>query len=134
MEGAQTNAALETAIVHTRRMEELARFYAVGLGLGPFAPTGPDHLGQQVGAAYLGFDQAEDDVSSDVSSDEDRARGVSLWFTVDDLEAAFERFVALGARVRYAPTTKPWGARLACVLDPDGNRVGLAQRRGPKPA
>jgi uncharacterized glyoxalase superfamily protein PhnB len=47
---------------------------------------------------------------------------------VDDLQATFERLVALGATVRYPPTRKPWGAELAAVYDLDGNLLGLAQR------
>jgi predicted enzyme related to lactoylglutathione lyase len=82
---------LETVIIYTERMEALAEFYRAGLGLAPFQPTGPDHLGQRVGSVYLGMDQAR------------AASGggaVSLWFTVDDIQATFDRLVSLGARVR----------------------------------
>jgi predicted enzyme related to lactoylglutathione lyase len=54
---------------------------------------------------------------------------VTLWFTVDDIQATFDRLVALGARVRYPPSQKPWGGYLACVYDPDGNMLGLSQRQ-----
>ena len=111
---------LETAIVFTGRMEEMAEFYRKGLRLGPFERS-PGHLGQQVGPIYLGFDQYD-------AAGDGREAGVTLWFTVDDLQATFERLVALGAPVRYPPTRKPWGAFLASVKDPDGNVLGLAQR------
>jgi catechol 2,3-dioxygenase-like lactoylglutathione lyase family enzyme len=104
-------------------MQELADFYRKGLDLGEYQSS-PDHLGQMVGPVYLGFDQVEVGASGDRAS-----QGATLWFTVDDLQATFEHLVSLGARVRYSPTEKPWGATLASVYDPDGNLVGLAQRQ-----
>ena len=114
-----------TAIIFTTRMEALARFYQDGLGLGPYQ-TSPNHMGQQVGDLYLGFDQV-DPVTQGSSGSRDL--GVSLWFTVGDIEATFERLVALGAEVRYPPTEKPHVGYLASVYDLDGNILGLAQRR-----
>jgi predicted enzyme related to lactoylglutathione lyase len=102
-------------------MEALAAFYQEALQLGPFEHS-PQHMGQQVGPAYLGFDQVE-------RLEGDPGANVTLWFTVDDIEATFDRLVALGARVRYRPTQKPWGGYLACVYDPDGNMMGLSQRQ-----
>ena len=114
------NAAIDTAIVFTSRMNELAAFYASGLQL--CDPNhSPGHIGYQVGPVYLGFDQV------DRESAEESA--VTLWFRVDDIEAAYARFIELGAASVYAPVDKPWGDRLAAVLDPDGNRIGLSQRR-----
>ncbi len=112
---------LHTAIVESARIKELAEFYQKGLELDPPRPTGPDHLGFPLANAYFGLDH--------VSERRGGARGpVSLWFEVDDLDTTFQRFVDLGADVKYPPTRKPWGAVLAAVLDPDGNLVGLAQR------
>ena len=117
---AESGTWLETAIIFTERMEELAAFYQEALQLGSFELS-PAHMGQQVGPTYLGFDQ--------VDKVEGGPRiGVTLWFTVDDLQATFDRLVAMGAGVRYPPTQKPWGAFLASVHDPDGNVLGLAQR------
>jgi predicted enzyme related to lactoylglutathione lyase len=119
--GIDQPALLETVIIFTERMEEMAKFYQEALQLGPF-DSSPSHLGQQVGHVYLGFDQIE---GVGASSD----AGVTLWFTVSDLQATFDRVVSMGARVRYPPTEKPWGARLASVYDPDGNLLGLSQRQ-----
>jgi predicted enzyme related to lactoylglutathione lyase len=115
------DAALETVIIFTEQMEELADFYQRALQLGPWQHS-PRHLGQQVGAVYFGFDHV-DEVEAPGTT------GVTIWFTVDDVQVTFERWVALGARVRYPPTQKPWGALLAAVYDPDGNMVGIAQRQ-----
>lgn len=117
----ETSATLHTVIIETGRMTELADFYSQGLALGPPSSTGDDHLGFPQIRPYLGFDLV----------DKKRAEypgPVSLWFEVDDLEAVFDRLVALGGTVKYGPTQKPWGAMLAAVFDPDGNVVGLAQR------
>lgn len=117
----QRGASLDTIIVCTERMEEMASFYQKALELGPYQPS-QLHLGQSIGPVYFGFDQVE-------RCDGTAPSRVSVWFTVDDLQATFERVVALGAEVKYPPTEKPWGARLAAVLDPDGNTLGLSQRR-----
>ena len=111
---------LETVIIFTERMEELAAFYRDALQIGPYESS-PSHLGCRLGAVYFGFDQVEEDQGQSPG-------GVTIWFTVDDLQATFDRVVALGAKVRYPPTRKPWGASLAAVYDLDGNMLGLAQR------
>jgi uncharacterized glyoxalase superfamily protein PhnB len=115
-----TSAAIDTAIVFTTRMQELADFYRKGLELSE-PNHSPGHLGFQVGAVYLGFDQVDGGWASPAA--------VTLWFRVDDVQAAFDRFIALGARVNYAPVTKPWGDVLASVFDLDGNLIGLSQRK-----
>jgi predicted enzyme related to lactoylglutathione lyase len=118
--GSAKGTALETAIIFTGRMEELARFYQEGLELGEFERSAR-HIGMQAGPVYLGFDQVE----------EVRAGGgVTLWFTVDDLRSTYERLVLMGAGVVYPPSRKAWGAYLAAVYDPDGNMLGLSQRGG----
>jgi predicted enzyme related to lactoylglutathione lyase len=115
------NAAIDTVIVFTTRMEALADFYRQSLGLEAPREHGGNHLGFQVGDLYLGFDQADEESV--------HPGAVTVWFRVDDLNATFERMVGLGATVRNAPLEKPWGDRLAAVYDPDGNMVGLSQRR-----
>jgi len=125
MENLVTNqgSQLETVIIFTKRMEDLARFYQEGLGLGPY-DSSPGHLGQRLGNIYFGFDQLDEL--------EECVGGVTLWFTVDDIQAKFDRLVDLGAKVRYEPTPKPWGALLASLHDLDGNIFGLSQRQTKK--
>jgi predicted enzyme related to lactoylglutathione lyase len=118
---ATVSTALETVIIFTGRMEELAAFYQESLQLGTFERS-PQHMGLRVGPIYLGFDQVEE-VGGDSRA------SVSLWFTVEDIQATYDRLVAMGGKVRYPPTQKPWGGFLACVYDPDGNMLGLSQRQ-----
>lgn len=115
-----SNTTLDTVIIFTERMQELAQFYADGLGIGPYESS-PNHLGCLVGNVYFGFDQV-DNVRGQAPA------GVTLWFNVDDLQATFDIFVNLGATINSPPQKKPWGAILASLFDPDGNLVGLAQR------
>ena len=115
-----TNAILQTVIIQSSQLAEMADFYAHGLELGEAAATGGDHLGFPLPNLYFGFDQV-DDVP-------EPSGVVSLWFEVEDIEASFKRFEGLGARVKYPPTKKPWGAVLSALYDPDGNLFGLSQR------
>ena len=48
-----------------------------------------------------------------------------LAFTVEDIQAEYQRLLGLGARVIEQPTRRPWGTTNLCFLDPDGNRVYL---------
>jgi lactoylglutathione lyase len=53
-------------------------------------------------------------------------------FDVYDLDADFDRLVALGARPVMAPRPSPEpGVRMAFVADPEGNLLELLERGGP---
>lgn len=118
----RTNTRLDTIIIYTTRMKNLADFYRLGLQLQAPIPHGENHLGFQLLDVYLGFDKINEDQNIHPGA-------ISLWFRVDNLKETFERFKELGAKVNYPPTEKPWGDELAAVFDPDGNIIGLAQRQ-----
>jgi predicted enzyme related to lactoylglutathione lyase len=99
----------------------LSEFYQKGLDLSPPQATGQDHLGFSFGEVYLGFDLLAEQTSGYPGA-------ISIWFEVDDIESAFERFLKLGAKVKYPPMEKSWGAVLAALYDLDGNILGLSQR------
>lgn len=50
-------------------------------------------------------------------------RNISIAFTVEDLDAQYERILAMGARFIEGPAIRPWGARNMSFFDPDGNVV-----------
>lgn len=53
-------------------------------------------------------------------------------FRVDDIDAAFNRLVAVGAGVVSAPAESPEpGVRFAYLTDPEGNFIELVDREGP---
>jgi len=120
-ENTSLSARLDTIIISTVKMHELAQFYREGLQLGLPQPQGDNHLGFQIADNYFGFDKVDDAHFKYPSA-------VSLWFRVDDIETTYNRFKQLGAKVKYPPTKKPWGDILAALFDPDGNLIGLAQR------
>lgn len=114
------HADVDTAIVFAADMERLAAWYRDAFDLGE-EQRSPGHIGFRLPGLYLGFDQAAGEFG--------RPSAVTLWFRVDDVAGAYERLTALGATTRYPPTRKPWGDVLAAVHDPEGNIVGLSQRR-----
>jgi predicted enzyme related to lactoylglutathione lyase len=115
-----TNAILQTVIIQTNQMKAMADFYSLGLELGQPVETGGDHLGFPLPNLYFGFDLVE--------APPQPCGVISLWFEVEDIQAAFKRFEELGANVKYPPSKKPWGAVLASLYDLDGNVFGLSQR------
>lgn len=114
-------ALIDTVMIFSTQMRRLAKFYQRGFELEAPQAHSDNHLGFQIGSLYLGIDQVE--------TAGETPGNVSLWFRVNDLEATFHRLVALGAGVRYGPTQKPWGDRLASLYDLDGNLIGLSQRQ-----
>ena len=115
------NAVTDTIIITSTDIASLASFYQKAFDLPEPNRQGDDHLGFPFGDIYLGFDRAGE-------AHREYPGPVSLWFRVDDLSAAFDHFVEIGAKVKYPPTEKPWGDTLAALYDPDGNLIGLAQR------
>lgn len=51
--------------------------------------------------------------------------GPEIYVGVSDLEGALRRAVALGGVTLVRPGPGPAGGRVALVLDPEGNRIGL---------
>ncbi len=51
-----------------------------------------------------------------------------LSFQVADVDGACARLRELGVTVEREPQDYPWGARAACLRDPEGNCVWLLQR------
>jgi len=49
------------------------------------------------------------------------ANNVIVGFNVNDVDAEYNRLLALGVEMLNEPTTHPWGARSFQFRDPDGN-------------
>ena len=82
-ETATSNATIDTIIIVTVRMKELAQFYQDGLQLNPPQSQGDDHLGFPIAGTYLGFDMVKD-------AEFTYPGAVSLWFRVNDIEVTFK--------------------------------------------
>ena len=66
-------------------------------------------------------------------------QNICLAFTVDDMKKAYERVLALGARIIEAPAERPWGAVNMSFYDPDNNIIYFRSfpsdgKGGPLPA
>ena len=59
-----------------------------------------------------------------------RVAGAELAFFVTDVQAAFDRAVAAGARPLTPPSEMPWGQTVAYVEDPAGTILGFVTRPG----
>jgi uncharacterized glyoxalase superfamily protein PhnB len=57
----------------------------------------------------------------------DRPVGCQISFTVDDVDAAYQKALAAGAQPMSPPEQKPWGFRVAFVRDQDGFLVELCR-------
>ena len=117
----KTTVTLDTVIIFSPNMAALAGFYQAGFQWPEPLVQGNAHLGFPLPNLYFGIDMIE---PGELPS----PGATTIWFEVDDLAATYDRFVSLGAGVRYGPTRKPWGAVLASLLDLDGNWFGLSQR------
>lgn len=62
-------------------------------------------------------------VYNDGTKKNNQNHNISIAFTVDDVDAEYERLIELGVAIIDPPTTRPWGARNMHFCDPDGNHV-----------
>ena len=50
-------------------------------------------------------------------------QNISIAFTVENVDDAFEKLKQMDVEIIDPPTTRPWGARNMHFCDPDGNHV-----------
>ena len=62
-------------------------------------------------------------IYNDGSVKNNRNQNICLAFTVDDIEKAYGKAQALGARIIEPPTQRPWGAVNMSFYDPDNNVI-----------
>jgi predicted enzyme related to lactoylglutathione lyase len=105
--------------IESTDIERLSSFYRDGFALGEPSHAFPGHVGYTIEHGYIGFDAVD-------ALPATPRPATTLWFRVDDAQAAHERLLALGGTSEMEPdaTCSP-GEVLAVVRDPDGNRVGL---------
>ena len=54
-------------------------------------------------------------------------QNICLAFTVEDIDRAYKRVLALGSKIIEAPAKRPWGAINMSFHDPDNNVIYLRQ-------
>ena len=111
-------SGLRTVVYHVDQIESATRWYAQVLGQEPYFCE-PFYVGFNVGGYELGLDP-------DMSS---IARGNSqvAYWGVADVDAAHARLLELGARADRPVQDVGSGIRVASVLDPFGNVVGIIE-------
>ncbi len=62
-------------------------------------------------------------IYNDGTEKNNQNQNICLAFTVDDMEKAYEKVLALGARVIEPPAKRPWGAMSMSFYDPDNNMI-----------
>lgn len=121
---------LELRLALTARdFERMETFYRQGLGLEP-SQSWPADQGRALvldlgRAVFELFDEKQASTVDQIEVGERVSGPVRLALQVSDLEAAFRRLLAHGARLVHEPVTTPWGDRNVRVEDPEGMQVTL---------
>ena len=110
------------------RFSAMRRFYVETLGLRPRSDR-PNFVNFQIGVARLtiGVHEAVDGTSRDPLR-------IMVNLAVVDIDAAHERLTTIGVPCLRAPSTEPWGGKVATYADPDGNTVQLMTGTSVRPA
>jgi predicted enzyme related to lactoylglutathione lyase len=111
---------LRTVIYHASDIEKARDWYARALGFAPYFNE-PYYVGFNVGGYELGLDPDASDNSGAAA-----ATGVAYW-GVENIESSLARLVELGATRRGEVQDVGGGIRMATVLDPFGNILGIIE-------
>jgi predicted enzyme related to lactoylglutathione lyase len=110
---------LRTAIYRAPDLDKAKAWYSRVLGIQPYFDQ-PFYVGFNVGGYELGLDP-------DSSSTGAGPGGVTVYWGVSDARAALERLVSLGATEQTAVQEVGEGIKVATVLDPFGNILGIIE-------
>lgn len=83
-----------------------------------------NHSDDEVHQMVLGGD-VQLAVYNDGSRKNNQNQNMCVAFTVDDVEAEYERLLQMGAEIIEKPTARPWGAVNMSFYDPDRNVIYL---------
>jgi predicted enzyme related to lactoylglutathione lyase len=110
---------LRTVIYQVDDLAAAKRWYADVLGIQPYFDE-PFYVGFNVGGFELGLLPEEGEVSRSDT-------GVLAYWGVDDADAALARLLELGAGERGGVQDVGDDIRMATVLDPFGNVLGIIE-------
>lgn len=111
-----TLLGLRTVVYAAPDLDAVKNWYAQLLGFGPYFDQ-PFYVGFNVGGYELGLDP-----------DAPMAQGSTIaYWGVAHIEAAYERALALGATEHDSIRDVGDGIKVATVLDPAGNALGLIE-------
>ena len=110
---------LRTAIYRAPDLDKAKEWYSRVLGIAPYFDQ-PFYVGFSVGGYELGLDP-------DSSPTPAGPGGVIVYWGVSDASAALERLLSLGATEHTAVQEVGDRIRVATVLDPFGNVLGIIE-------
>ncbi len=110
---------LRTVIYRVDDLDRAKAWYRGAFEVEPYFDQ-PFYVGFRVGGFELGLDPDPDDGASGPG-------GTTTYWGVDDVEAAFARFVELGGEAVSPVAEVGDGIKVATVADPFGNLIGLIE-------
>lgn len=110
---------LRTVVYHVGDLERAKEWYSRALGFDPYFDE-PYYVGFNVGGYELGLHPAERGIPEGPG-------GATAYWGVDDIGAAVHRLEDLGARAHSEIQDVGEGIRVATVIDPFGNLVGIIE-------
>lgn len=108
---------LRTAIYAVDDIGHAKEWYAKAFGVEPYFDE-PYYVGFNIGGFELGLDPNAGDRG---------AGGTTAYWGVANADEAFAQIIAAGATVSMPVSDVGGGIRVAVVLDPFGNRVGIIE-------
>lgn len=107
---------LRTVVYHVGGLDRAKEWYAAMLGVSPYFDT-PYYVGFNVGGYELGLHPIETPVVFGTS--------VVTYWGVEDIDASFARLLDLGCDTHFPVTEVGEGIKVADLIDPFGNIVGI---------
>ena len=109
---------LRTVIYHVDELDTAKAWYSTALGINPYFDQ-PFYVGFSVGGFELGLDP-------DMSGVKKGDNAVAYW-AVSNAEASYRRLLELGAKKHSDVQDVGGGIRVAAVVDPFGNVLGIIE-------
>ena len=109
---------LRAAVYHAPNLAEAKSWYSSVLGIQPYVDE-QFYVGFQIGDAELGLDPDSSDTPGG-------NMGIVVYWAVEDINSTLTKLLELGATKR-SDVQEMSGVRLATVLDPFGNILGIIQ-------
>ena len=111
-------AGLRTQFFYVTDLDQAKAWWSARLGVAPYFDQ-PFYVGFNVGGYELGLAPA--------NPDDPKEKGSVTYWGVTDIESAFRTLLDAGSTGHHPITDVGEGIRVAAVLDPMGNVVGIIE-------
>jgi predicted enzyme related to lactoylglutathione lyase len=116
---ASTFLGLRTVIYHVSDLNAAKQWYASATGVAPYFDE-PFYVGFNIGGFELGLDP-------NPNAGKSGAGGTTAYWGVSNADEAVATLIAAGATAGAAVTEVGEGIKVATVLDPFGNEIGVIE-------